>query len=86
MSIFIDFSKAFDTTDQNILLFQLEKGIGDYLSQRQQLLRIYKENSNNFYLPYHNVITPTEVKIRSITKCLTCFRNSDSLPGTVEGS
>ena len=57
MGLFVDLSKAFDSLDHNILLLKLEKlgirGVAkqwfkDYLTDRKQAVRIYKDNSNDY--------------------------------------
>jgi hypothetical protein len=92
LGIFIDLSKAFDTINHNILLDKLYRlgirGIANdwlksYLSNRQQTVRMYSENSNSFTLsdqneintgvPQGSVLGPLLfiIYITDMNKCLT---------------
>ena len=65
LGMFVDFSKAFDTLDHNILLYKLQnlgiRGIAynwlkSYLTERKQTVRLYTEHSNEYILSdFYNI-------------------------------
>lgn len=64
--IFVDLRKAFDSLDHEILLYKRDTlgirgtanlGIKDYLTNRKQVVRMYRNNSNDYVLSDPWVIT-----------------------------